>query len=53
MRNVRHVVLDEADTLMDDSFNELMSHFLSRFKVRTIIHIFNIKKNHNIFCTII
>lgn len=38
MRNVRHVVLDEADTLMDDSFNELMSYFLNRFKVSAIIY---------------
>lgn len=36
MRYVRHVVLDEADTLMDDSFNELMTHFLSRFQVRIL-----------------
>lgn len=34
MRHVRHIVLDEADTLMDDSFNEQMIHFLSRFQVR-------------------
>lgn len=33
MRYVRHIVLDEADTLMDDSFNELMTKFLSRFHV--------------------
>lgn len=33
MRGVRHVVLDEADTLMDDSFNELVTHFLKRFHV--------------------
>lgn len=33
MRYVRHVILDEADTLMDDSFNELMIHFLKRFHV--------------------
>jgi len=36
MRYVRHVILDEADTLMDDSFNELMTHFLSRFQVRML-----------------
>jgi len=36
MRYVRHVVLDEADTLMDDSFNELMTHFLSRFQVQIL-----------------
>jgi len=34
MRYVRHVVLDEADTLMDDSFNELMTRFLSRFQFK-------------------
>lgn len=33
MRYVRHVVLDEADTLLDDSFIELVNHFLSRFHV--------------------
>lgn len=33
MRYVRHIVLDEADTLMDDSFNEQMTKFLSRFHV--------------------
>jgi len=33
MRHVRHLVLDEADTLMDDSFNELVTHFLRRFNV--------------------
>lgn len=31
MNQVRHVVLDEADTLLDDSFNEKMTHFLKRF----------------------
>ncbi|KDR24181.1 probable ATP-dependent RNA helicase DDX28 isoform X2 [Zootermopsis nevadensis] len=31
MKNVRHVVLDEADTLLDDSFNEKLCHFLKRF----------------------
>ncbi|XP_050441891.1 probable ATP-dependent RNA helicase DDX28 [Adelges cooleyi] len=31
MRCVRHIVLDEADTLLDDSFNELLTHFLGRF----------------------
>ncbi|XP_060834256.1 probable ATP-dependent RNA helicase DDX28 [Rhopalosiphum padi] len=34
MRYVRHVILDEADTLMDDSFNELMTRFLSRFQFK-------------------
>ncbi|KAJ9585311.1 hypothetical protein L9F63_002896, partial [Diploptera punctata] len=31
MKNVRHVVLDEADTLLDDSFNAKLCHFLKRF----------------------
>lgn len=30
---VRHVVLDEADTLLDDSFSEKLVHFLKRFPV--------------------
>jgi superfamily II DNA/RNA helicase len=33
MSHVHHVVLDEADTLLDDSFNEKLCHFLRRFKV--------------------
>jgi superfamily II DNA/RNA helicase len=33
MANVHHVVLDEADTLLDDSFNEKLCHFLRHFKV--------------------
>ncbi|XP_067622957.1 probable ATP-dependent RNA helicase DDX28 [Eurosta solidaginis] len=28
---VRHIVLDEADTLLDDSFTEKLTHFLRRF----------------------
>lgn len=32
MSNVHHVVLDEADTLLDDSFNEKLCHFLKKFK---------------------
>jgi len=35
MRHVRHLVLDEADTLMDDSFNELVTHFLRRFNFKS------------------
>lgn len=31
MERVRHVVLDEADTLLDDSFNEKLGYFLRRF----------------------
>lgn len=31
MTDVRHVVLDEADTMLDDSFNEKLCYFLQRF----------------------
>lgn len=31
MDRIQHVVLDEADTLMDDSFNEKLAYFLKRF----------------------
>lgn len=31
MTEVRHVVLDEADTLLDDGFNEKLVYFLRRF----------------------
>lgn len=34
MEQVRHVVLDEADTLLDDSFSDKLCHFLRRFPVR-------------------
>jgi superfamily II DNA/RNA helicase len=37
MRHVNHVVLDEADTLLDDSFNEKLCHFLRKFQV-SILH---------------
>lgn len=33
MSYVRHIVLDEADTLFDDSFNELISRYLKKFPV--------------------
>lgn len=33
MDYVRHVVLDEADTLLDDSFSDKLVHFLKRFPV--------------------
>nr|CAD7440677.1 unnamed protein product [Timema bartmani] len=36
MSRVRHVILDEADTLLDDSFNEKLCHFLRRFKFHHI-----------------
>ncbi|EDW65024.1 probable ATP-dependent RNA helicase DDX28 [Drosophila virilis] len=31
MEQVRHVVLDEADTLLDDSFTEKLTYFMRRF----------------------
>lgn len=33
MSRVQHVVLDEADTMLDDSFNSLLWHFLKKFPV--------------------
>lgn len=33
MHQVRHVVLDEADTLLDDSFQEKLKYILKRFPV--------------------
>lgn len=33
MHQVRHVVLDEADTLMDDSFSGKLQYILKRFPV--------------------
>jgi superfamily II DNA/RNA helicase len=33
MKSVHHVVLDEADTLLDDSFSEKLCNFLRRFHV--------------------
>lgn len=36
MHQVRHVVLDEADTLLDDSFHEKLEYFLSKFPVSFI-----------------
>lgn len=38
MHQCRHVVLDEADTLMDDSFNEKLVVFLRRFPVNYYRH---------------
>lgn len=32
MSEVRHVVLDEADTMLDDSFSEKLCYFLQRFQ---------------------
>lgn len=33
MQHVHHVVLDEADTLLDDSFNEKLLYFMQKFPV--------------------
>ena len=38
MDQVRHVVLDEADTLLDDSFTEKLSYFLQRFPVSFVVN---------------
>lgn len=34
MQCVRHVVIDEADTMLDDSFSEKLVYFMKRFPVR-------------------
>lgn len=36
MNLCEHVVLDEADTLLDDSFNPKLAHFLKRFPVSAL-----------------
>lgn len=41
MEEVRHVVLDESDTLLDDSFTEKLSYFLRRFPVSLKSCMFN------------
>lgn len=33
MQEVRHVVIDEADTMLDDTFTEKLTYFLKRFPV--------------------
>lgn len=37
INNVHHIVLDEADTLLDDSFIDKVSHLLKKFPVSRII----------------
>lgn len=37
INNVHHMVLDEADTLLDDSFIDKVSHLLKKFPVSRII----------------
>lgn len=33
MQCVRHVVIDEADTMFDDTFSDKLVHFMKRFPV--------------------
>lgn len=35
LKNVRHVILDEADALLDDSFNEMTTRMLKRLNIRS------------------
>lgn len=35
MNEIKHVVIDEADTMLDDSFNELLLRILTKLKVET------------------
>ena len=39
MQQCRHVVLDEADTLLDDSFNHKLVYFLSKFPVKSLVFV--------------
>lgn len=40
MNNLTHITLDEADTLLDDSFHEQLTHFITQQPVRCIHHNF-------------
>jgi superfamily II DNA/RNA helicase len=43
LRRLSHMVLDEADSLLDDSFNVLLKGILKRMKiVRNILYLRNI-----------
>lgn len=44
MQCVRHVVIDEADTMFDDTFSEKLTHFMKRFPVKNYFH----KTNFNL-----
>lgn len=33
IHNVHHLVLDEADTLLDDSFSDKVAHLMKKFSV--------------------
>ncbi|CAB3235204.1 unnamed protein product [Arctia plantaginis] len=39
INNVHHVVLDEADTLLDDSFVEKLSHLMKKFAIQHMVKI--------------
>lgn len=39
INNVHHVVLDEADTLLDDSFVDKLSHLLKKFAVSFVVSV--------------
>lgn len=45
MDHVRHVVLDEADTLLDDSFSNKLCYFLRHFPVSFLLNVHNIQNN--------
>lgn len=45
MNEVRHVVLDEFDTLLDDSFLDQLSYYLKRFPVSKRPNINSLNKN--------
>lgn len=40
MNNLTHITLDEADTLLDDSFHQQLTHFITQQPVRCIQHNF-------------
>lgn len=50
MDNVRHAVLDEADTLLDDSFSGYIKNFLGKLAVRYILT-FNLLLLMQTFCS--
>lgn len=38
MDRVRHVVVDEADTMFDDSFSDKLIYFMKRFPVKMLMY---------------
>lgn len=47
MGSVRQVVLDEADTLLDDSFSDRLSYFLQRFPVSSDQKLYRLSRTIN------